>query len=77
MKKAYFNLAFLILITILFSLFVYSGIEISEGTSENIKWKTGRFIMTNLTKVFGILLILTLPTYVYLKRRYYSTSEKI
>lgn len=77
MKKAYFNLAFLILIIILFSLFVYSGMEIFEGKSENMEWKTGRFIMTDLTKVIGILLVLTLPTYVFLKKKYYSTSQKI
>jgi hypothetical protein len=77
MEKAYFNLTFLILIIILFSLFVYSGIEIIESKTETMEWKGGRFIMTDLTKVIGILLILTLPTYVYLKKKYYSTSKKI
>ncbi|GGZ94250.1 hypothetical protein GCM10007028_35700 [Algibacter mikhailovii] len=77
MKKAYFNLTFLILIIILFSLFVYSGIEIIVSKTETMEWKGGRFIMTDLTKVIGVLLILTLPTYVYLKKKYYTTSEKI
>ncbi|MBG7612359.1 hypothetical protein IU405_08875 [Polaribacter sp. BAL334] len=68
MKKAYFNLIFLILIIILFLLFIYSGIEITESKTETMEWKGGRFILTDLTKVIGILLILTLPIYVFLKR---------
>ena len=39
-------------------------------------WKGGRFILTDLTKVIGILLILTLPTYAFLKKKYYTTSDK-
>jgi len=69
MKKAYFNLTFLILIIVLFSLFVYSGIEITESKTETMEWKGGRFIMTDLTKIIGILLILTLPTYSFLKKK--------
>jgi hypothetical protein len=38
-----------------------------------MEWKGGRFILTDLTKVIGILLILTLPIYVFFKKRYYST----
>ena len=76
MKKSYFNLTFLILIIVLFSLFVYSGIEIIESKTENMAWKGGRFIMTDLTKAIGVLLVLTLPTYFFLKKRYYPTSYK-
>jgi hypothetical protein len=76
MKKAYFNLTFLILIFVLFSLFVYSGIEIIDSKTETMEWKGARFIMTDLTKVIGILLILTLPTYGFLKKKYYSTNYK-
>jgi hypothetical protein len=76
MKKAYFNLTFLILIVVLISLFVYSGLEITETKTETMAWKSGRFILTDLTKVIGILLVLTLPTYVFLKKMYYSKSDK-
>ena len=76
MKKAYFNLIFLILIIILFLLFIYSGIEITESKTETMEWKGGRFILTDFTKVIGILLILTLPIYVFFKKRYYSTVSQ-
>ncbi|MCB0745688.1 MAG: hypothetical protein KDC67_17425 [Ignavibacteriae bacterium] len=76
MKKTYFNLTFLILIIALFSLFVYSGIEIIESKTETMEWKGGRFIMTDLTKIIGILLILTLPTYIFLKKKFYTASDK-
>ena len=76
MKKAYFNLTFLFLIVVLISLFVNSGLEITETKTETMAWKSGKFIMTDLTKVIGILLILTLPTYVFLKKIYYSKNEK-
>jgi len=76
MKKTYFNLIFLILIIVLILLFVYSGLEITETKTETMAWKSGRFILTDLTKVIGILLILTLPTYGFLKKKYYSTNNK-
>ncbi len=76
MKKVYFNLTFLILIIVLLSLFVYSGIEITESKTETMEWKSGRFIMTDLTKLIGFLLIMTLPAYVFLKKKYYTTYDK-
>ena len=76
MKKAYFNLTFLILIIGLISLFVYSGIEITYSKTETMEWKGGRFVRTDLTKVIGIFLMLTLPTYGFLKKKYYSTNNK-
>ncbi|MDV7141017.1 hypothetical protein R3X28_19195, partial [Maribacter sp. TH_r10] len=72
MKKTYFNLIFLILIIVLILLFVCSGLEITETKTETMAWKSGRFILTDLTKVIGILLILTLPTYGFLKKKYFQ-----
>ncbi|WP_178987369.1 hypothetical protein [Winogradskyella schleiferi] len=76
MKKAYFNQTFLILTVVLISLFVYSGLEIIETKTETMAWISGSFIMTDLTKVIGVLLMLVLPTYIFLKKRYYLKSDK-
>jgi hypothetical protein len=75
MKKAYFNLIFLMLIIVLISLFVYSGLEITETRTETMAWKSGKFILTDLAKVIGILLVLSLLVYFFLKKKYYVKND--
>jgi len=75
MKKVYFNLTFLILIIALISLFVYSGLEITETRTETMAWKSGKFILNDLTKILGILLALTLPLYFILKKKYFVKNN--
>ena len=52
----------------------------SENENESSIWielnKGGRFIITDLTKIIGILLILTLPAYVILKKKYFKNDIK-
>ena len=74
MKKQYFNLIFLISVIVLISLFVYSVLEITETRTETMAWKSGKFSLTNLTKIIGILLILALPIYFFLKKKYFVKS---
>jgi hypothetical protein len=74
MKKPYFNLIFLILIIVLISLFVYSGLEITETKTETMAYKSGKFILTDFTKDIGVLLVLTYPIYFLLKKRYFAKS---
>lgn len=74
MKKVYFHLTFLILTITLISLFIYSGIEIIETRTETMAWKGGRFILTDLTKVIGLLIVFTLPTYFFLRKIYFTKN---
>ena len=74
MKRQYFNLIFLISVIVLISLFVHSGLEITETRTETMAWKSRKFILTDLTKFIGILLILSLPIYFFLKKKYYVKS---
>jgi hypothetical protein len=75
MKKVYFHLTFLVLIIALISLFLYSGIEIIETRTETMAWKGGRFILTDLTKVMGLLIILTIPLYIFFGKIFYSENS--
>lgn len=75
MKKVYFNLFFLILIITLISLFVYNGLAITETRTETMAWKSGKFILNDLTKTLGILLVLTLPLYFVLKKKYFVKNN--
>jgi hypothetical protein len=75
MKKAYFNLIFLISIIVLISLFVYSGLKITETRTETMAWKSVKFILTDWTIFIGILLVLSLPMYFFLKKKYYLKTD--
>ncbi len=75
MKKVYFNLTLLISIIALIILFVYSGLEVIETKTETMMWKSGKFIMTDLSKVIAIILILTLPMYLFIKRKCYTNNN--
>ena len=71
-KKIHFNITFLTLILLLIFIFIYSGLEIVETRTETMHWKSATFILYDFTKVIGILLIIILATYIFLKKKYYS-----
>ena len=70
MKKSYFNLIFLVLIFVLIILFMLSGLKITQSKTETMAWNSIKFILTDLTKTAGVLLILTLSLYFFLKRKH-------
>ncbi len=69
MTKTYFNLIFIILIITLIFLLVYSSWNYSETVTETMVWKSGKFEITNKTKLIGIILVMIFPAYFILKRK--------
>ncbi len=74
MNKTYFNLIFIALIITLIFLFLYSGWNYSESVTETMMWKSGKFKITDKTKLIGIILVLSLPTYFILKRKIFRRN---
>jgi len=54
---------------------VFSGLKITQSKTETMAWNSVKFILTDLTKIIGVLLILTLPLYFFLKRKYIPKSN--
>ena len=67
MKNSKLNWIFLLLIFCLIILFLYSGFKFEETLTKHMKWKSGRFKMTNISKLIGILLIMCFLTYLIIK----------
>lgn len=69
MKKSRLNKIFLLVIFSLIVLFIYSGFKYEETINQNMIWKSGRFKMTNVSKLIGILFLMSFPTYLIIKNK--------
>ena len=75
MRKIHFNLIFIFLILTLIFLFFYSGWNYSENMTETMVWKSGKFKITEKTKLIGIILILSFPAYYVLRKKVFHKIE--
>jgi hypothetical protein len=69
MTKRKLNLIFLILILILISMAIYSGIEFGKSTTDTMEWQSAKFRITTKTKIFGIGVILSILSFIILGKK--------
>jgi|GEM_PF-4061433 len=68
MNECTYRIIFIFLILILITLFIHSSLSFSEDKTETMKWVGGKFTITDNSKFFGIILILSIPFYFLLKK---------
>lgn len=70
MKKSHLDLIFNFLILALTILFLFSGLNYEKTVTETMVWTSLLFKITTESKLIGISLILSVPIYIIILKKY-------
>jgi ABC-type Fe3+-siderophore transport system permease subunit len=75
MKTSHLKLITVLIIIVLFSLFIYFGLNFQKDISETMNWTSGKFNLNTKSKITGCGIILTLLIYLIFKKKISTRNQ--